>query len=126
MTGLRADGQMHRAGVAGGDVAELSGGGVQNPVDHRGELLGRRVERKELVQTVGDLGGRRDVEPIRASLPRIKIDDGSDGGEKRRESVTDSRADATPWPLTSRMYSPTLPSPSGMMFSPSPASSSHG
>ena len=30
------------------------------------------------------------------------MEDGSDGGERRRLSVTDRRADATPWPLTSR------------------------
>ena len=61
---IRAGGQVHRAGVPGGDVAELPGRGVQDPVDQRGELLGRRVEREEPVQAVGDLGGRRDVEPI--------------------------------------------------------------
>ena len=52
---------------------------------------------------------------------RTRIEDGSDGGERRRLSVTDRRADATPWPLTSRTYSPTLPPPSGTTFRPSPA-----
>ena len=33
----------------------------------------------------------------------IRIEDGSDGGESRRLRVTDSRADDTPCPLTSKM-----------------------
>ena len=60
-----AGGKMHRAGVARGDEAKLPGPRVQHPVDHRRELLGRRVEGEELVQAVGKLGGRSDCGPIR-------------------------------------------------------------
>ena len=60
-----AGGEMHRAGVSGGNVAELPGHGVQDSVEHRGELPDRRVEGEEPVQAVGDLSGRCDIGPIR-------------------------------------------------------------
>ena len=50
---------MHRTGVAGGNVAELPGHSVQDPVDHRRQLLGRRVKREQPVQTGGDFGADR-------------------------------------------------------------------
>ena len=71
---------MHRAGVAGGDVAELPGPRVQDPVDHRSELLGRRVEGEEPVQAVGDLSGGRDLEPI----PDVSIPGQNRGRLRRR------------------------------------------
>ena len=81
---IGAGGQVHRAGVPGGDVAELPGRGVQDPVDHRGELLGRRVEREEPVQPGGDLGGRRDVR----ACPDVAVPDQDRGRLRgRREEA---------------------------------------
>ena len=40
-------------------------------------------------------------------------DVGSRTGERRRLTVTDSNAEATPWPLTSRMWRPNWPRSSG-------------
>ena len=84
---IGAGGQMHRAGVAGGDVAELPGRGVQDPVDQRRELLGRRVEGEEPVQAGGDLGGRRDVGPI----PVVPVPDQDRGRLRRRREETAQR-----------------------------------
>ena len=117
---------MHRAGVARGDVAKLPGPRVQHPVDHRRELLGRRVVGEELVQAVGNLGGRSDRGPIRdVSVP------GQDRGRLRRRAKETAqrhreqgRRDAMAADVED--VEPDLSSPSGMTFRPSPPSSSQG
>ena len=63
---------------------------------------------------------------LKVDVDCVRMEPGSAGDASRRLSVTDNRAEATPCPLTSNTYSPTSPGPSGMMFRPSPASSSHG
>ena len=54
-----------------GNVSELAGRGVQNPIYERSELRDRRVERKESIQVGSDLRRRSDLNPIR----HIRISD---------------------------------------------------
>ena len=63
-----------------------------------GESKGKSRFRRAATSAGGVMSSRS-----RTSLSRTRIDDGSDGGERRRLIVTDSRAAETPWPLTSRM-----------------------
>ena len=55
---------MDRAGVAGGYVAELPGPGVEDSVDHCGELLDRRVEGEQPIEAVSDLRRWADFERL--------------------------------------------------------------